>query len=109
MAYTVNTLSAVAPILLREGLMALRENSIMAALCQFDVANEAAQKGSTINVQIPPAIPAQEVDVSTANTPTALAPTVVPVVLDNWWEAVFSMSDKDMSEVRAGLLPAAAS
>lgn len=109
MAYTANTLAAIAPILLREGLVALRENAIMVRQCQFDVAAEAAKKGAIINVELPYAIPAQEVNVSSANTPTPLVPTVVPVTLDHWWEAVFSMSDKDMTEVEAGLLPMSAS
>lgn len=109
MAYTANTLSAVAPILLREGLVALRENAIMVRQCQFDVGEEAAKKGATINVELPNAIPAQEIAVASANTPTPLVPTVVPVTLDNWWEAAFSMSDKDMTEVESGTLPASAS
>jgi hypothetical protein len=109
MGYTINDLAAVAPILLREGIVALRENAIMIRQCQFDVSDEAAKKGATINVELPNAIPAQEVNVSSANSPTALAPTVVPVTLDNWWEAKFSMSDKDMTEVEGGLLPISAS
>lgn len=109
MAYTVNTLSAVAPILLREGMVALRENAIMVRQCQFDVSEEAAKKGATINVELPNAIPAQEVAVSGTNTPTPLVPTVVPITLDSWWEARFSMSDKDMTEVEMGILPATAS
>lgn len=109
MAYTANTLSAIAPILLREGLVALRENAIMVRQCQFDVSEEAAKKGATINVDLPNAIPAQEVAVAAANTPTPLIPTVVPVTLDFWWEARFSMSDKDITEVEMGILPATAS
>jgi hypothetical protein len=109
MAYTANTLSAIAPILLREGLVALRENAIMVRQCQFDVSEEAAKKGATINVDLPNAIPAQEVAVAAANTPTPLVPTVVPVTLDFWWESRFSMSDKDITEVEMGILPATAS
>ena len=105
MPYTINDLSKVAPILLREGIVALRENAIMIRQCQFDVSEQAAKKGATIDVEIPNVIPAQEVNVSSANSPTPLAPTVVPVKLDYWWEAKFSMSDKDITETEAGLLP----
>lgn len=109
MGYSINTLADVAPILIKEGVMALRENSIMARKCLFDVKNELAQRGAVVNVEIPNAIPAQEVNVSSANAPTPLVPTVVPVTLDYWYEAKFSMSDKDMGEVKSGLLPASAS
>ncbi len=109
MAYTANTLANIAPTLLKEGLLALRENSIMASQCQFDVSKEAAKRGATINVEIPYAVPAQEVDVSSANTPTPLIPTVVPVTLDQWYEATFSMSDKDLTEVENGIFPMSAS
>jgi hypothetical protein len=109
MSYTINDLSAIAPILLREGIVALRENTIMASQCQFDVSEQAAKKGATIDVDIPSVVPAQEVNVETPNDPTLLVPTVVPVKLDQWFEAKFSMSDKDMTEVEGGILPASAS
>lgn len=109
MAYTINDLSAVAPILLREGIVALRENAIMIRQCQFDVSEEASKKGATIDVELPNAIPAQEVNVTTPNDPTVLAPTVVSIKLDHWWEAKFSMSDKDLTEVESGILPMSAS
>lgn len=109
MGYSANTLTAIAPVLLREGLLALRENSIMASQCQFDVKDEAAQKNATIDVELPFAVPAQEIDVSTANTATALVPTVVPVTLDQWYESKFSMSDKDIAETKNGLIPMSAS
>lgn len=109
MGYSLNTLAAIAPVLLREGLMALRENAIMIRQCQFDVSEEAAKKGATINVDLPYAIPAQEIVIGTPNTATPLVPTVVPVTLDNWWEAKFGMSDKDITEVENGIYPMSAS
>ncbi len=107
MAYTTNDLADIAPVILKEGQVALRENAIAARLMLFDVKKEVAQKGSTINVEIPSAIPSQEVDVTSVNTPTVLAPTIVPVTLDQWYEAPFEMSDKDIGDVKEGTIPMA--
>jgi len=109
MGYNANTLSNIAPILIKDGLQALRENTIAARLCQFDVSAEAAQKNQKISVVLPYAIPAAEVTVGTANTPTAMTPTVVDVTLGNWWEARFQLSDKEMGDVTPGHLPRQAS
>lgn len=108
MAYTTNTLTNIAPILLKEGLASLRENAVMASLCGYDVKAEAAQKNATISVVLPYAVPAQEVVVATQTTATPLIPTTVDITLANWWEASFSLSDKDMAELRPGFLPMAA-
>lgn len=105
MAYGQNTLTAIAPILLKEGLRALRENSIMVRLANFDVGAEVAQRGSTINVSVPTTIPAQEVNIGTANTPTVITPTVIPIVMNNWYEATFALSDKEIGDIKPGIIP----
>ncbi len=105
MAYGQNTLSAIAPILVKDGLIALRENSIMVRLANFNAGPEISQRGSTINVPVPTAIPAQEVNIGTPNTPTAITPGVIPIVMDNWYEATFALSDKEIGDIKPGYLP----
>ena len=76
-----NSLAEVTPKLLAQGLLALRENSIMPRLVNGDYDSMAAQKGATIDVPVPSAIAAQAV--SPGNTPPAtadVAPTSVPPI-----------------------------
>jgi hypothetical protein len=96
--------------LLAQGLMALRENAMMARVVNTDYSREAAEQGDTINVPIPSAVTA--VDVSPAITPPANAdqtPTKVAIALSNWKEAPFYLTDKQMHEVMNGWIPKQAS
>lgn len=105
-----NTLTEVTPKLLAQGLMALREIAIMPRLVNRQYEALAGQKGSTIDVPIPSAITAQ--DVSPGNTPPStadVAPTSVAVSLDQWKEAPFYLTDKDMLEAMEGTIPMQAS
>lgn len=105
-----NSLSVLAPRLLAQGLLALRQMSIMPRLVNNDYSALAAQKGTTIDIPIPSAITAT--DVTPAATPPAtgdLSPTQVQVSLDNWKEAAFQLSDKEKLEVMEGTIPMQAS
>ncbi len=105
-----NTLTEVTPQLLAQGLLALREQAIMPQLVNRQYEAQAGPEGSSIDVPIPSAIAA--VAVTPANTPPSTAdtaPTSVSIVLDQWFEAPFYMTDKDMLEARAGILPMQAS
>lgn len=105
-----NVLTAVMPKLLATGLMALREQAIMPRLVNRGYDTIAGQKGSTIDVPIPSAIAAQ--DVTPANTPPNtgdISPTSVPITLNNWKEAPFYLTDKDMLEAMEGTIPMQAS
>ena len=105
-----NSLSAVTPQLLAQGLLALREESIMARLVNRDYDGLAAQRGSTVDVPIPSSITA--VAVTAANTAPSTADvtaTSVAIALDQWYEAPFYLTDKELMEVSAGMLPMQAS
>lgn len=101
-----NSLSAVIPQILAQGLMALRENAIMPALVNTDYGRDARAKGATIDVPIPSAIAAQVV--APGATPPSTAdstPTSVPIALDQWYEAPFYLTDKDIAEAMGGTIP----
>ncbi len=105
-----NTITSVTPKLLAQGLMALREVSIMPRLVNRRYEALAGERGSTIDVPIPSAITA--VAVSPAATPPStadVAPTSVPIALDQWFEAPFYLTDKEQMEVMEGMIPMQAS
>jgi len=102
----VNTLTAVIPQILAQGLMALRELAIMPRLVNSDYSREAAQKGATIDVPIASAITAVQVSPSyVAPDDAGVVPTTVQVPLDQWYEAPFFLSDKDIAEAFDGFMP----
>lgn len=105
-----NSLSAVIPQILAQGLLALRENVVMPALVNSDYSVEAAQKGATIDVPIPSAIAVQTVSPAATPPSTAdVAPTTVSIALDQWKEAPFYLTDKDLMEAVRGIIPMQAS
>lgn len=105
-----NVLTEVTPKLLAQGLMALRENSISPILVNRAYEPMAGQKGSTIDVPIPSAITAQAVTPAATPPSTAdVAPTSVPIALDQWFEAPFYLTDKDVLEAMDGTIPMQAS
>ena len=105
-----NNLAAVTPQLLAQGLMALRENAIVAQIVNRGYESMAGEKGSTIDIPIPSAIAVQ--DVTPSQVPPSVAdhtPTSVSVPLDQWKEAPFYLTDKDMLEAMNGHIPMQAS
>lgn len=105
-----NTLTEVMPKLLAEGLMALRQMAIMPRYVNRAYESLAGEKGSTIDVPIPSAIVAQVVAPGAVPPSTAdVAPTKVALPLDKWYEAPFYLTDKDLLEAVAGVIPMEAS
>lgn len=105
-----NDLSVVAPKLLAQGLMALRENAVMPRLVNRDYEAEAAQKGATVTIPIPSAIADRAVAPNVV-PPASVdsAPTQALIPLDQWREAPFHMTDRDILESMNGTIPMQAS
>lgn len=105
-----NTLTEVIPKLLAQGLMALRQQAVLPRYVNRGYDAIAGEKGSVVTVPIPSAVTA--VAVSPSYVPpddAATQPTSVAVNLDQWWEAPFFLSDKDMMEAMDGTIPMQAS
>ena len=106
----MNTLAAVTPRLLAMGLLALRNMNVMPMLVNTDYSAEFARRGITVDVPIPSAITVQ--DVAPANVPPATSdvePSFVAVPLDQWKEAPFYLTDKNMQQAMEGIMPIEAS
>lgn len=99
-----NNLEAVIPKILAQGLVALRENSIMGALVNRNFDTDARQRGSTVDVPIPSSM-GDAVDVIPNHIPypaPAISPSMVQVKLDQWKKVEFAMTDKDLLQVMDG-------
>jgi hypothetical protein len=94
-----NSLTNVMEIMVSLGVASLRQNAIAARLVNTDKNTEAAEKNQLIRVPVPSAVPAQAVTAGSANTATDLAPTGVDITLDQWYEARFKLSDRELQEV----------
>ncbi len=105
-----NDLSVLAPKLLAQGLMALRENAVMPRLVNRDYESEAAQKGTTVTIPIPSAIADRNVAPNVV-PPASVdsAPTQALVPLDQWREAPFHLTDKEQKESLDNVIPMQAS
>ena len=105
-----NDLTALAPKLLAQGLMALRNFNVLPAIVNTDYSPELSNHGLTVDVPIPAGVPV--VDVTPGNTPPSTGdvnPTTTPVTLDQWKEAPFYLTDKDIQQSMDGVIPMQAS
>lgn len=105
-----NMLEEVTPKLLAQGLMALRSTCVMPRLVNRDYDSLAQKKGSSVDVPIPSAVPVKDV-APAANAPATgdVSPDSVPIILDQWKEAAFYLTDKDMKQAMMGTIPMQAS
>ena len=105
MAVLSNTLTDVIPQILAQGLKTLRENAIMPRLINSDLSADAAEKGDTIDVPVAAAITTRDVVPDQTATNVTITPSKVTVSLDQWKEAPFMLSDKDIGYAFDGIIP----
>lgn len=95
-----NNIDDIMPKILARGLLTLRKRLVMPTLVNRDYSADAAKKGNTVNVPLPPVVVAR--DVAPGHVPVA-APDLtwdsVPIALSNWKEAPIAMNDKEQLEV----------
>lgn len=100
-----NTLTAVLDRILAGTLPVLRQNCVMPRLVNSSYSSIAGSKGSTMEISVPAAASAG--DVTPSNTAPDIAgvePSIVTVSLNKWKESGFFMSDKDVKDVRDGIV-----
>lgn len=95
-----NSLTNILDKILAQGLSTLREAAVMPRLTRTMTGQEAAQKGSTIDIPVPKS---QTVaDVSAGNTLVSAAdktPGLVQLAMANWKKTDFYLTDKEMVEI----------
>lgn len=95
-----NTLDTLMPKILSRSLIHLREQVRMPRLVNSNFSADAAEKGDTIDVQIPQSRSASAVTPSnTSPDPAATTTVKVQVPLDQWYHDGFKLSDKDLKEI----------
>jgi hypothetical protein len=99
-------LSAAIPKILSRGLVVLRQNVAAAQLVSRDFDDEAAQKGDTITVRKADTVSTRSV--SPSNTPpttSGVDQVSSDIALNNWEEAPFKLTDKEIEEAEDGIVP----
>lgn len=97
-----NTLNPVIPKLVARGLMALRQEARMARLVNRAYESTPGAKFSTVTIPVPAAVAVANVSpdaVPPSTADTTLTEVELPV--DQWKEAAFHLSDKDMTQIEA--------
>lgn len=95
-----NTLDDLMPQILARALVTLRSRLVMPGLVNTDYKADAAKKGQTVDVPLPPVVEAR--DVTPGATPQASDDIVgdsVPIQLTNWKEAAIHLTDREQLEV----------
>jgi len=102
-----NDLSVVIPQVLSQAVMILRENAIMPRLINTDYSAAVAEQGDTVDIPIPSSVATR--DVAPGQTTPApnneIKPKKTQLTLSNWREAPFTMNDKELTSVMAGVAP----
>jgi hypothetical protein len=104
-----NNLTALIQPLLAMGMQTMRSSSVLPRLVNHDFDPAPGAKGSTVEITIPSAVVATDVvPAHTAPDTGAIVPTKKSFVVDQWKEAAFTLTDKDLMQVTMGIIPAQA-
>jgi hypothetical protein len=104
----VNNLTQYIQPLLAAGMRTFRQRIVLPRLVNREFDRVPGQKYSTIQIPIPSAIVATDVVPGHVAPDTdALAPTFIQLVMDQWKEAAFTLTDADLMKVRSGIIPMA--
>ena len=97
-------LEAVMPRILATGMIAFRENAVMALLCNRNFDSDARQKGSSVDVPIPSTMGEAKDVIPAKLAPDTedLSPQFIPIKLDQWKYQAFRLTDKEIYEIMNG-------
>jgi hypothetical protein len=101
-----NILDDLMPKILAGAADSLRETCIVPRLVNGDYSQDAAAKGSVVEVPIPTSIAARDViPAAYAPNPDDLTINTAKIPLNNWKEAPFVLTDQDIANVIDGIVP----
>jgi hypothetical protein len=101
-----NNLTALIQPLLALGMQTMRAEAILPRIVNRDFDPAPGAKGSTVTISIPSAVTATDVvPAHTAPDTGPIVPTSVSLVVDQWKEAAFTLTDKDLMQVTMGIIP----
>src|SRR5262245_5585234 len=84
----------------------MREESVLPRIVNHDYDPAPGAKGTTVTIAIPSAVTATAVTPGQlAQDTAAIAPTSKSIGVDQWKEAAFTLTDKDLMQVQAGIIP----
>lgn len=94
--------------ILPNSIAVLRENAKMARMVWNDFDESIVDRNQKISISIPADLgDAVDMNFTSGNTPKNITPTNVEVVMDQWKEQIFQLSDKELAESMVkGHLPA---
>lgn len=99
---TDNNYEILVPQMLARGLKTLRENLVMARLSLQRYDYSPGQKGSTVEVPVPHPLATNVVAPGAVSIqPQDSTPNVINIPVNQWHEAAFGITDKEMVEARA--------
>ncbi len=104
-----NTLTNVVPQILAQGIPVLRENSVMPRLVNRSLDTEAREFGDTIDIPVAQDATAVTVVPGPVYTNVSVGVDKVQLSLNFWRMSSFQLSDKEIEEAMAGMLPLRAS
>lgn len=104
--FAPNVLTNYIVPLLAMGLRSLREKSVLPRLVNHDYDPQPGAKFSSVLINIPSAVVAVDVVPGHVAPDTgAISPTQVALTVDQWKEAAFTLTDKDLMAVDHGIIP----
>jgi hypothetical protein len=106
---TPNTLTAYIQPLLALGMKSMRSRSVLPRIVNHDYDPTPGTKMSSVQITIPSAVTATDVVPGhTAPDTGPIVPTSVSLTVDQWKEAAFTLTDKDLMQVSMGIIPSQA-
>lgn len=101
-----NDLTAYITPLLAQGLQVMREESVLPRVVNHDYDPAPGAKGTTVQIAVPSAITATDVAPGHVAPDTGnIGATTKSIVVDQWKEAAFTLTDKDLMQVTNGIIP----
>jgi len=100
-----NDLAAVAEVAILTAMAALRNNAVTPRLIRTDMDGAPAEQNATIRIPIFNNLSTSDVTPGVAPTNQDVKPRGVDIVLSQWKEVPFTLTEREMAEIMSGRIP----